>query len=291
MTLMSQSGPGERPPPARTTTARTYLMCPPTYFDVRYSINEWMDPAEPVDTALAQHQWQSLVDTYRRLGHRVHLVDAVPGLPDMVFVTDSGLVVDGVALGARYRSEHRAPEAEHVLHWFGEHALKRPTRPEFVNEGEGDLLVVGDIICAGTGFRTDERAHAEVEQHFGRRVVTLRLVDPRYYHLNTALGVIDDHTIAYLPSAFDEGSRATLQSLFPDAILADESDTEWLGLNLVSDGANVVMAAQAHSLAAQLRERGYRPIPVDLSEFLKSGGGIKCCTMELRGWVDPEEPR
>ncbi|TQF65888.1 N-dimethylarginine dimethylaminohydrolase [Rhodococcus spelaei] len=264
-------------------------MCPPTYFDVNYSINEWMDPTESVDTTRANDQWQSLVDTYRRLGHRVHLVDPVPGLPDMVFVTDSGLVVDGVALGARYRSDHRAPEADHVLRWFVEHDVRRPTRPVYINEGEGDLLVVGDIICAGTGFRTDERAHAEVERHLRRRVVTLRLVDPRYYHLNTALGVIDDRTIAYLPSAFDERSRLTLRALFPDAILADESDAAWLGLNLVSDGANVVMAGQATSLAAQLRERGYRPVPVDMSEFLKSGGGIKCCTMELRGWVEPGE--
>ncbi|MFD4182310.1 dimethylargininase [Rhodococcus sp. NPDC058514] len=276
---------------ARLARPRSYLMCPPTYFDVVYSINEWMRPEDPVDTAAAMSQWRSLVETYRGLGHEVLTVEPVPGLPDMVFVTDSGLVIDGVALGARYRSRERAAEADHVLRWFRANGLRRPTRPEYVNEGEGDLLVVGDIVCAGTGFRTDERAHAEVARHLDRRVVTLRLIDPRYYHLNTALGVLDDHTIAYLPRAFAPESLVVLRELFPDAIIAAEADTEWLGLNLVSDGRNVVLASQAHGLARQLAARGYVPVPVDFSEFLKSGGGIKCCTLELRGYRELKASR
>ncbi|MFF0818491.1 dimethylargininase [Rhodococcus sp. NPDC003318] len=252
-----------------------------------YSINDWMDPGTPVDVELAQRQWQTLVDTYRDLGHHVHLIDPVPGLPDMVFVTDSGVVVDGVALGARYRTEQRGPEAAHVLRWFEENGLRRIVAPNYVNEGEGDLLVVGDMIFAGTGFRTDERAHAEAEWHLRRRVATVRLTDPRYYHLNTAMGVLDDHTIAYLPSAFDDRSVTLLRAMFPDAIIATEDDTRFLGLNLVSDGHNVVLASQATGLAEQVRSRGYNPVPVDMSEFLKSGGGIKCCTLELRGWTPP----
>lgn len=258
-------------------------MCPPTYFDVVYSINEWMDPNQPVDAQLAMAQWWTLVETYRSLGHDVAFVDPVPGLPDMVFVTDSGVVVDGVAMGARYRSEHRDAEAEHVLRWFEANGLQRPRRPRFVNEGEGDFMVVGETILAGTGFRTDRRAHTELAEHLRREVVTLELVDPSYYHLNTALGVVDERTIVYLPTGFAAKSLAVLQQRYPDAIVADEVDTEWLGLNFVGDGKHVVLAAQATGLAEQLRERGYVPVPVDMSEFRKSGGGIKCCTLELRG--------
>lgn len=268
--------------PARSK--REYLMCAPTYFDVVYAINDWMDPTVPVDRALAQRQWQSLVDTYRELGHVVHLIDPAPGLPDMVFVADSGLVVDGVALGARYRTVERGPEADHVLRWFEDNGFRRPLRPKYVNEGGGDLLLVGETILAGTGFRTDERAHTEAEVHLGRRAVTLRLIDPRYYHLNTALGVLDDNTIAYLPEAFDQRSAALLRSMFPDAVVATEDDTRSLGLNLVSDGHHVVLSAQATGLADRLRDRGYHPVPVDMSEFAKSGGGIRCCTLDLNGW-------
>lgn len=269
---------------ARHAQPRTYLMCPPTYFDVVYAINDWMRPGEPVDRDRAMSQWSALADTYRRLGHEVLTIDPVEGLPDMVFVTDSGLVVDGVALGARYRTAERRAEAEHVFRWFRDNGLIRPTLPRYVNEGEGDFLVVGDVILAGTGFRSDPRSHAEASAHLGRPVITLNLVNPRYYHLNTALGVLDDSTIAYLPAAFSPDSREVLERRFPDAVIAAETDTDWLGLNLVSDGANVVLPVQASHLAEQLSDRGYEPVPVDYSEFLKSGGGIKCSTLELRGF-------
>ena len=54
-------------------------------------------------------------------------------------------------------------------------------------------------------------------------------------------------------------------------------------LNAVSDGLNVVLSPPVTSLDAQLRERGYHPIHVDVSELHLGGGGIKCCTLTLRG--------
>ncbi|MCQ4120229.1 N-dimethylarginine dimethylaminohydrolase [Rhodococcus sp. FXJ9.536] len=275
---------GTVPRADRRAHPRTYLMCPPTYFDVVYTINDWMSPGDRVDRPRALSQWATLVDTYRALGHQVLVIDAVEGLPDMVFVTDSGVVVDGVALGARYRCVQRRAEAGYVLQWFRENGLLRPRSPRYVNEGEGDFLVVGDVILAGTGFRSDPRSHAEAAAHLGRPVVTLTLVNPHYYHLNTALGVLDDSTIAYLPAAFAPESRLVLRRMFPDAVIAEHSDTQWLGLNLVSDGLHVVLPAQATRLAGQLAARGYHPVPVDYSEYLKAGGGIKCSTMELRGF-------
>ena len=151
-----------------------------------------------------------------------------------------------------------------------------------VNEGEGDFLVVGDLVLAGTGFRTDPGAHTEVQELFGVPVISLQLVDPRFYHLDTALAVLGDHDVAYYPEAFSPGSRALLQRLFPDAILATEADAVVLGLNAVSDGRNVVLPSTATDLAEQLRARGWNPVGVDLSELLKAGGSVKCCTLEIR---------
>ena len=274
--------PGDAARVARRAHSRSYLMCPPTYFDVVYAINDWMRPEEPVDRDRAMSQWSALADTYRRLGHEVLTIDPVEGLPDMVFVTDSGLVVDGVALGARYRSAERRAEAEHVFRWFSDNGLIRPTLPRYVNEGEGDFLVVGDVILAGTGFRTSLAAHAEVGRLTGMDVIGLDLVNPSYYHLDTALAVLDDRTVAYFPEAFSPVAQATLATMFPDAIIATRADAEVLGLNAVSDGLHVVLAAAATGLADQLRARGFVVVPVDLSELLKGGGGVKCCTLELR---------
>ena len=112
-------------------------------------------------------------------------------------------------------------------------------------------------------------------------MVTLELVDPRFYHLDTALAVLDDTTIAYYPPAFTERSRTTAESLFPDAIEVASSDAYVLGLNAVSDGKHVVHPAAATGFAEQLYAAGFDPVGVDLSELLKGGGSVKCCTLEV----------
>lgn len=280
MTALLEPTPAATPV-GRTARPRRYLMCPPEHFAVDYAINPWMDPSRPVDVVRAMHQWENLRRTYLDLGHDVSVVEAHPGLPDMVFAANGGLVVDGHALSARFAHPERAAEGPAYLEWFRGAGLAA-TEAVHVNEGEGDVLVVGDLLLAGTGFRTTPAAHAEIQELFGRPVVSLRLVDPRFYHLDTALAVLDDDTVAYNPEAFSPGSRAVLRRLFPDALLATEADAVVLGLNAVSDGRHVVLAAQATGLAQRLRERGFEPVPVDLSELLKAGGGVKCCTLELR---------
>lgn len=115
----------------------------------------------------------------------------------------------------------------------------------------------------------------------GLPVHTLTLVDPRFYHLDTALAVLDDTTVAYYPPAFTAASRDRLCALFPDAIEVGSADAYALGLNAVSDGRHVVHPVAATGFADQLRAAGFVPIGVDLSELLKGGGSVKCCTLEL----------
>jgi len=184
-------------------------------------------------------------------------------------------------MGPKFRNEQRAGEEARYLKWFQEHT-EEAVAPTHVNEGEGDFLVVGGRILAGTGFRSDPASFSEVQEYFGLPVVQLQLVDPRFYHLDTALTVLDERTVAYLPAAFSPGSRKVLESMFPNAIVASEEDAEWLGLNAVSDGYNVVLPEQAAGLIEALRARGFNPVPINLSELLKSGGGPKCCTLALR---------
>ena len=142
--------------------------------------------------------------------------------------------------------------------------------------------LVNGVILAGTGFRSASNSHEEIAEIYNREVVTLKLINPSFYHLDTAIAVLDDTNIAYLESAFDEESLVKLRALFPDAILATEEDAAVLGLNSYSDGYNIVIASRAKDFERQLRERGYNPIGVDLSELLLGGGGVKCCTLELR---------
>ncbi|MET0425601.1 MAG: dimethylargininase [Actinoplanes sp.] len=264
-----------------TASPRTYLMCRPTHFAVTYRINPWMDPTAPYDNALAVRQWENLRQTYLDLGHTVELIEPLPGLPDMVFAANGATVVDGRALAVQFRDAERADEAPAYAAWFREQGFE-VIEPKHTNEGEGDILLAGDVLLAGTGFRTAHASHAETQEALRRPVITLQLVDPAYYHLDTALCVLDDTNVAYLPSAFSPGSQAVLRQLFPHAVIADQEDAAVLGLNAVSDGRTVVLAEQATHLAEALRAAGYRTVGVDVSELRKAGGGPKCCTLEVR---------
>jgi N-dimethylarginine dimethylaminohydrolase len=269
-------------PRRRLASARGYLMCPPEHFAVSYAINPWMHPGEPVSAAVAMRQWARLRQVYLDLGHDVRTIEPVPGLPDMVFAANGGTVVGGTVLGARFRYPQRAGEAWAYLDWFRASGYADVRIPEHVNEGEGDILVAGDVLLAGYGFRTDQAAAAELASVFGLPVMSLRLVDPRFYHLDTALCVLDADTAMYYPAAFDDAGRAAIAAQFAELIEAKDEDAEVLGLNAVSDGRHVVLPLQAVGLAAQLRAHGFEPVGVDVSELLKAGGGPKCCTLELR---------
>ncbi|MFD9126964.1 dimethylargininase [Kitasatospora sp. NPDC059571] len=269
--------------PGRISTPRRFLMCPPRHFDVTYSINPWMDPTKPVDGRLALAQWTELRNLYEELGHTVDIIEPEPGLPDMVFAANGATVVDGRVFGARFRHVERTSEGPAYLRWFLDNGYRDVHWPEHINEGEGDYLVVGRRILAGTGFRTDPRSHAEAQEYFGLPVIGLTLVDPEFYHLDTALAVLSDEEVMYYPEAFTPGSRSVLRELFPDAIRATAEDAAVFGLNALSDGRHVLLPDSAAHLKERLRERGFEPIGVDLTELLKAGGSVKCCTLELRG--------
>jgi N-dimethylarginine dimethylaminohydrolase len=267
-------------PRTRNARLRHYVMTRPAFFDVKYAINPWMDTTAVVDVDRANSQWERLRDTYRELGHRVDVVEPVVGLPDMVFAANAGLIVNGAAIVARFKHAEREGESAAYAEWMTRHGYP-PVITHYVNEGQGDLLVAGELILAGTGFRTDPRAHREVAEITGMPVLTLELIDPRFYHLDTALTVLDDTTIGYYPPAFSEASRLRLQELFPDAITVGTADAYVLGLNAVSDGKHVVHPEPATGYAEQLYHAGFDPIGVDLSELIKGGGSVKCCTLEL----------
>ncbi|MEU8259738.1 dimethylargininase [Micromonospora sp. NPDC048999] len=269
----------------RVPRKRTYLMCSPDHFTVEYAINPWMDVTAPVDAELAVKQWDRLRETLVGLGHEVHLLTPERGLPDMVFAANGAFVVDGTVYGAQFKYEQRTAEAAAHRAFYEENDW-RFVAPSVINEGEGDFAYLpdahGGLILAGYGFRTELAAHAEAQEALGRPVVSLRLVDPRFYHLDVALASIDDENVVYYPGAFSAASQKILAQLFPNAVIADDEDALTFGLNLVSDGLNVVLNTEATRLAGKLKAVGYNPVPVELAELKKGGGSVKCCIAELR---------
>ncbi len=265
----------------RTPVQKTVLMCRPEHFTVTYRINPWMDPDIPTSTATAVEQWETLRAAYTGLGYGVELIDPIEGLNDMTYAANGGFTLDGKAYGARFTYEQRVPEGPAYMRWFADHGFQ-VHEPQHINEGEGDFLLSNGAILAGHGFRTSLESHDELRSIFDREVVSLRLVDPAFYHLDTAIAILDETNIAYLPSAFDEASQAELARRYPDAIHVAAEDGAVLGLNSFGDGRTMLIAERAVGFGRQLRDRGYETVAVDLSELLLGGGGIKCCTLELR---------
>ena len=182
---------------ARKATKRTVLMCRPDFYTVSYRITPWIHPEDPTSTQRAVDQWKVLYQTYVDLGFEVKLIDPIEGLPDMVYAANGGFVLDNIAYGASFTYPQRQPEGPAYMNWFRDNGYE-VHEPENINEGEGDILLVGDVILAGTGFRTTPESHKEIARVFGREVITLELVNPNFYHLDTAIAVLDEDDIVYV---------------------------------------------------------------------------------------------
>ena len=258
-------------------------MCPPTYFDIEYEINPWMHQDNQVTGDTAAEQWQKLYEIYsQKLGWRIEQVDPVKGLPDMVFATDCCLILDDKIMLSGFRYPERRPETAQFEKWFRDHGYSDIKKANNFFEGGGDTLVCGDKILAGYGFRSDIKAHDELREYFGREVVSLHIMDANFYHLDTSLAVLNDDTVAYYPGAIDQGSQERLKQAIPNLIEATLEEAKGFGLNAVSDGHTVITSNESASLLDKYRAAGFAVIGTPILEFRKSGGGVKCLTLELR---------
>jgi len=260
------------------------LMCPPEFFDIEYEINPWMHVDMPVRPDVARTQWHALHALYtERLDWEVRLVDPVAGLPDMVFTANGGLVIDGKVALPQFRQPERQGETAHFERWFRASGYADLFRPVHDFEGEGDALLWNDTLFVGYPWRSDKPAHAELARFFDREVIGLQLADARFYHLDTAFAVVDRHTVALYPKAFTPESLERVRLIVPEVIEATDADALAYGLNSMSDGESIVISDRATGLMEIYRRRGMNVCPTPIGEFQKSGGGVKCLSLELRG--------
>jgi len=259
-------------------------MCPPTHYGVYYEINAWMDVDRGVDRTEARRQWDGLYRTLTGLGVAIDRIEQIPGQPDMVFTANAGLVQDDIFVPARFRYAERVGEEPNFTAWFYSRGYAVRPLPKHVHgahEGEGDTLPYGELLIAGCGLRTDLPAQEAVARVLDHPMVPLRLVDPRWYHLDTCFLPLSDRLFAYVPQAFDDVARRTLEMLPGDKIVIDEADALRFAANAVVVGDDVVLPDGCPAFEDALRAHGRRPHPVPMSEFLKAGGACKCLALVL----------
>lgn len=260
------------------------LMCPADYYGIEYEINPWMSVKKGSDPDRAAAQWRALYNTLRDLGAEIDLIEPVEGLPDLVFTANAGLVYRDVFIPSRFRYRVRGGETPVFERWAedaGFRILRLPEGRRF--EGAGDALFCGDVLFAGYRFRSDVQSHQWIGEQLGVEVLPMELVDPRFYHLDTCFCPLAPGAAIYYPGAFDDYGRSVIQSRIPRLVEVRAEEAVDFSCNAVVVGRAVILNRGAPRLAAELHHMGFATRPLDLSEFIKSGGSAKCLTLRIDG--------
>jgi len=273
-----------------------FLMCPPHYFAVTYSINPWMDPKAWAESgvalhATAQRQWQGLRHALAATGAAIEILPPAPELPDLVFTANAAVVLGGKAVLARFRHSERQNEEPVFAAAFAALAargliadvLRLPAALKF--EGAGDCIFDArrGLFWLGCGSRSDAAAGRVIARHLGTRCVALPLADANFYHLDTAFCALPCGAVVYYPGAFTEAALARIHDLVAPAerIVLDRADAERFAANAVCVGRSIVLSRCSAGLRRALEQRGYAVIETPLDVFQKSGGSACCLTLRL----------
>jgi N-dimethylarginine dimethylaminohydrolase len=259
-------------------------MCPPNYYGIEYEINPWMSRSRGSAPERARAQWQALYEALRGLGVSVELLTPQPGLPDLVFTANAGLVYRTRFFSSRFRHEVRARESPHFDAWFAGHGFLVEHLPESMYfEGAGDALFCGPTLFAGYRIRSDVHGHQYLAATLGKLVLPLELINPRFYHLDTCFCPLAPGEAIYYPAAFDAYGRKVLEGHIPRLLAVQEDEAYRFGCNAVVVGKTVIVNTGCAHLAADLRAWGYEPVAIELDEYIKAGGSAKCLTLRLDG--------
>ncbi len=268
------------------TASISFLMCAPDHYDVDYVINPWMEGnIHKSSRDRAVTQWQALYEIIKNLAV-VHLVKPEKGVPDMVFTANAGMVLGDIAILSRFYHKERQGEEPFFKAWFAENGYKVfELPPELPFEGAGDALLdrEGRWLWAGYGFRSELDSHPYLAKWLDIEVLSLRLMDNRFYHLDTCFCPLTGGYLLYYPAAFDYYSNQIIERRVPadKLIPINESDAINFACNTVNVDRTVIMNKVSPELHKTLREKGFTVIETPLTEFLKAGGAAKCLTLRV----------
>ncbi len=260
------------------------LMCPPDHYGIEYEINPWMNRSRGANSKRAMKQWRLLYEKLLGLGVKISLLDPVPGLPDMVFTANAGMIHHRKFLASRFRPQARTGETPHCSRWFAEAGFEVVQLPAgMFHEGAGDALFCGEILFGGYRIRSDASSHQYVAAKIGCEALPVEHVDPRFYHLDTCFCPVDLSTAVWYPAAFDAYGQQVIRQYIPDLIEVSKADAIRFGCNAVVVGRTAIIPADCKQLRQNLESHQFTVQELELGEFLKAGGSAKCLTLRLDG--------
>ncbi len=257
---------------------RSILLCPPVFYDVKYSINPWMKGDE-VDSPLAMQQWFQLKNTLQFMGVNVHLIDQHPALPDMVFTANAGTVKGGDVVLSRFKHPQRQQEPAQFEEWFNSmgytvHHLEKGA----IFEGCGDTVISQNKLVGGYGFRSNLRGLRGAAEILGLELLSVKLKNPQFYHLDTCFAMLNEELALYYPDAFSKHTISKLRQHF-ELIPVPKENALRFACNSIVAGHDVLMPGGNDAIADLLEDYGYRTRLINTSEFMKSGGSLQCMAL------------
>lgn len=265
---------------------RRILMCKPLYYDVIHpNLNVHMNMKRPVDKSIAMMQYWNLTNLLRNNNCDVQYINPQPNLVDMVFAANGGLIYppNNTAIVSKFRAIPRQKETQHWNVYLRDLGYNIKIPQNFF-EGQGDALFSHNYnkLWYGHGFRTDSRVENELKEFLPKvDVKSLKLIDSKYYHLDTCFCVINEENAMYIPHAFDDESVDKIKGSFSKLITVEGKDAENFACNAININDLVIM----HNASSELKDNlintfGVKVIENNMSEFMKSGGSSKCCVLE-----------
>lgn len=255
------------------------LMCRPDFYDVVYEINPWMDTSKKPNKALAKEQWENLYRLYRKLNVDIQLIEQGEDVPDMVFTANGGIVYNNIFISGHYRFKERQGEEPLFQKWFSKNGFEIKTLEHFQG-GEGDALMYQDIYYMGYGFRSDKESHDEIAQLLHVPKISIKLVDPYFYDFDTTFCPVGDRGVLYFPDAYDEHGKE-IAAQIDGAIALTREQAENFVCNSVYVDGKLLVGFLDEGLKNKLKKIDVEPILLNMSEFKKAGGGIKCLTLYI----------
>ena len=263
---------------------KCFLMCEPMFFEVRYVINPWMEGnLGKVNKEQAKREWQNLYGILARLAS-ISLIEPASGLPDMVFTANAGLIRRNEFIVSSFLHAERQPEANLFEKFFSLRGYRVQHLQEgTVFEGAGDALFDSQgRLWFGSGIRSEPQALDGIADVLDVEACGLELIDPHWYHLDTAFCPLPDGRVIAYENAFTRKSAEAIRSAFgKNVIWVSELDARNFACNAISIGQSVIMHKASAELKFTLKQHGFEVIEANVSEFIKAGGACKCLTLEI----------
>lgn len=261
------------------------LMCPPTEFSILWQINPWMNLENQPNKETAWLQWHRIFEIYQKLGIKALLIQPANGLPDMIFTANAAWGRKGNFVLSVFKHPERQQEQGYYKKWLqsrGFGVIKPPQEMSF--EGQGDFITLKEAYLFGYGIRSSLEVMEFIKNNLNlkKEVIPLKLVNPKFYHLDTCLmSLYPINAVMYFPGAFDEDGLRRIKNLEADKIEVTQEEAESFICNGIYFEDTVVLGGLTERIAPLLQKKGLEVIVLDVSEFKKSGAGIRCLTLFL----------